>query len=631
MIIHLAAENQAQADAFLEAHSEFSEIHVHFGANPVVSALKDALRDTSEDVALVIHADVSLPVGFGSRVRKLVDELSVEWPNWGMVGCSGVAAFAAGYSANNYVNFGAAPGAPPNLAGMIIPATFIEGWALLANTRALRIAECDFEDDDIFEYDAYISVKVLRCGLALLVAPSLSCWHANRVDEFIPNSKADRERLKRFLKSATVNLHFDTSRDRIISSDLMVPDPNVLGAVDVKITSLVNASVGRPRKSVAIITRSTFDRPELLNRCRMTVNAFISEIDQEVTIHHYIVSNHEFPELPNLGKTRFIRSDVPTNVDSRFLLVNASITAIDADFLWFVDDDDWMFPNGAREIALTISAAPKDATIFVDSWRFFETVLPGTPFGSMKLESRFEARNFVQSTSLIANKTPFCGMILPRQQLDTIPIEAFDRITMSEDLFSLIHVLLERGSPPISVDVLAVGISWRERGNSISSAGNAIWRRSFAEVVASIVGSKRVVFPLPAPPEPPDTVPWDEIASIDFRGQWEANPSDTISLMYQSILRRDPDLEGLESHVVAVAGGRSLREVLTSIEESDEAKLADANFPGSRWRFGNIVRDQLLAGFEAQDLKSNAPSSRIVILATRISEVLRRWRQRTRP
>ena len=51
--------------------------------------------------------------------------------------------------------------------------------------------------------------------------------------------------------------------------------------------------------------------------------------------------------------------------DSRFLLVSEAIKNILSDYIWFVDDDDWLFPNSAEWLANTIRSAPSASTFFI--------------------------------------------------------------------------------------------------------------------------------------------------------------------------------------------------------------------------------------------------------------------------
>lgn len=64
--------------------------------------------------------------------------------------------------------------------------------------------------------------------------------------------------------------------------------------------------------------------------------------------------------------------------DSRFLLVSEAIKNILSDYIWFVDDDDWLFPNSAEWLANTIRSAPSASTFFIGTEHFIEKKLPGS-------------------------------------------------------------------------------------------------------------------------------------------------------------------------------------------------------------------------------------------------------------
>ena len=177
--------------------------------------------------------------------------------------------------------------------------------------------------------------------------------------------------------------------------------------------------------------------------------------------------------------------------DDRFRLVEHAFRHLKSDFLWFVDDDDWLFPNDAELISLALALAPPNSPIFVDSQHFTESGSLGTESGALPLLHSTPGRRFPASDLLRSlsghNHTPFCSVILSRATLLSLPPDVIQRITYFEDFTLILHALLQPGVTPVTVSTLAAGISVRDEGQSVVATDRTVWNLSMAELTVHLV------------------------------------------------------------------------------------------------------------------------------------------------
>ena len=253
--------------------------------------------------------------------------------------------------------------------------------------------------------------------------------------------------------------------------------------------SLRLAAINRPQRKVAIITRTLFNRPVLLNRCIATIKAFIAAAGKSTEFTHYLVTSNTTQDT---GIPNSITVDCGNTADTRYLLVEAANQQIDADLFWFIDDDDWMFPNEAERLALCINTAPQGSQVFVRSDLFREKDVESTIGGFPVMEQvvKYSANNYYESLTW-DNKTPFCGVIFPRDVLTSIDPEMYRSQTLLEDYYTNLQALLKSDRLAVTVDKLYVGISATSPGNTISMTDRTPWHQAMTDLAARISADTR--------------------------------------------------------------------------------------------------------------------------------------------
>ncbi len=489
-MIHVVARSKEHADAFKKRHPALcAAIRIELGHTSYFDALNAIISRSNEPYVCIVHDDVTLNTSFGASVANLVQELDEHWPNWGLVGNAGVASFRVGYAGSNLVRYVSDPHGGPNLTGYVIPAQSVDGNVMLVNVSAVRRAKVSIPKGAGFHmYDLLLSISILSAGLAIFVAPQLACWHGSPGD---PNGYLSASQLWWVRKSLSGSI-----RNRVIQTingPIRVPPnvPNEVEAtrVDLDLDSLRVAARGRSRKVTAIVVRTQLRRDPLLRRTLETVNAFIASAGDHTEFRCFVVTDFE-KENHDLAVPipPVLRVSVPEGSDSRYKLVQHAAQNIDADYYWFIDDDDWLFPNEAERLALVVNLAPSNSIIFVDAQCFRESTLresEATP-GFCTPARRFAASSFLQSLTGF-NHTPFCGAVFSRSSLASLTSEACAKVTYYEDYMTLLLGLLGSRSVPIVVDRLYAAISIRESGNTVTETDRTKWNASMAELVSQLV------------------------------------------------------------------------------------------------------------------------------------------------
>lgn len=485
MRIHVSVQNNKLAQLFTKNNPAISAPVFHLNSTSAFSLLKSIIYG-EDDYALFVKDDVFLPLEIVSYVNILIETLNRDWPNWGICGNTGIIAprTADGLRACRYL-FDLNGG--PSLMGHILPAETIGESVILVNCKALRSRNFTLPSFEGSEYHGLVlSIETLAAGLAVLVGPQLACYqHSKSVFSELDNAECPLS-LINYLASRLSNRSVNT-----INGIIRIPFKGSRnGRFDICITAVKNASVCRKDASIAFIIRSQFRNIQMLERAIQSTLAFASATSNR-SISTYVVTDkvneHSLGDLAS--KITVISVPDIKNNDSRNVLIREAVRLITEDHIFFLDDDDWVFPNEADYISHLLSCLPEVATLVVDSQTFSESisVVGGNDWRNSTLERqrRFGSADWFLNFSG-HNHIPVCGAFYSRSVLREQPANTFDTITYYEDFALSIFALLNCGSVFFSVPKIVAGISIREVGNGIDNTVNISdrtkWSQSQAEL-----------------------------------------------------------------------------------------------------------------------------------------------------
>lgn len=491
-MIHVIARSEETWNKFFSYHYALrSELVPEIHKRSITDLLNTIIKNCQDDSVCIVHDDVYLCSDFDKKINSLTKILNTEWPNWGIAGNTGVTPIKVGYAGTEIIRYMATPFGGPNFAGKIFPATSIDGNVMLLNIKALRDKSVTLPIHDKFQVcDIVLGIETLKADLGIFVAPQLACFNGNKNKQQEFSEASESKTLKTYISSTIKNRIFVTPSGTL-TLPINTKETFKDHIIDIELKSLLSCCKNRAKKKVAIITRTQFSRPKLLDRCLRTISSFISFAGDSTDFKSYIVTDKDYEPEPFDHKTTLLRTVLKDINDSRFHLVKFAAETIEADFFWFIDDDDWLFPTEAKKLSLIINSAPSDAIIFVDCQKFkekpFNTANTDDVDGFISTKhSYFKADEFIYSLSGI-NRTPFCGAIFSRNALLSINKEIYDTVTYYEDYTSLINSLLKYESIPLILGNLYVGISLRESGNTMTETDRSKWDKSMGEIVSYLV------------------------------------------------------------------------------------------------------------------------------------------------
>jgi hypothetical protein len=500
-MIILITDSPEKEKQFLKNHPGLSgRLKIKTVTNSFFEVINEIITNSDERFACIFQDDVMLSSDYEARVNELVQDMDKHWPNWGIVGNAGISAIQVGLSSQNLIRYVHDRNGGPNLTGQIMPVYTISNCVILLNITALKARNIRLPHHTSHGlYEVALAVETLAAGLGVFVAPHLACWRGGDSEWRGFKEAENNEELQAYLFSKLQNSKLKTT----VGELSIFPQSAVMsrrGIVDVEMQSLQNAKPNRSPKKIAIVIRTQLKRPTLLQRTLESARAFIAAFGSDSSqCEVFVVSDAPQDSAPQLGQdVQFLHVLVEPGVDSRFLLIKAACERIEADYFWFIDDDDWLFPNEARRLALALASSPDQSLLILSSRYFHEQghvdnkvtesprVVPGRYFAGDKFIFCLTGENHI----------PFCGAIFPRTVLVTINRRAYETITYLEDYFLLQLALLTISAPPIVIEKLFAGISIRETGNTVTEKDRTKWNRSMAEMISHVVADQYQRSPL---------------------------------------------------------------------------------------------------------------------------------------
>ena len=488
MNIYVPTNDAIAAEEFKNRHHFVKDkIKICLGVKNIFSFVNDIINKENEPI-LLMHDDVYFNVDFIQRVDSVISCLNKINVNWGLAGNYGVSCYGLGFSSKNIVRYIVDPQGGPNLRGKIIPVESIDGNTILLNIPKLKEKKVSLPNlNGYYLYDIIFSIETIKCGLGIYVIPQLLCYHADIFDKNAFFEAFNSDSFKTYLKNNIINTQIKT-----INGVINIPYCNInyKEKIDIKVKSIENNLNSLCKSSVAIVVRTRFERKNLLNRTLTTIKAFMSSIQCKSIYNCYIITdssyeNDEFCEFPVLKTNKLFK-------DSRLFLIYKASNILKEEYIWFVDDDDWLFPNEADFLTKSIISSPNGSTFFVGCKSFYEEFDTDQINSNCNKCGYFSPNNFFKSISG-NNYIPFSGMILQRNKIKEyfdLNKDSLNTVTYFEDFMLELYNFMDHDFFPICIDKVIVGISIRKTGNTITEKNRTIWNISISSVMYNIIKNK---------------------------------------------------------------------------------------------------------------------------------------------
>jgi hypothetical protein len=267
--------------------------------------------------------------------------------------------------------------------------------------------------------------------------------------------------------------------------------------------SLLQQQENNAKISLAICIRTQFNRLALFDRCVSCIAASASEAISILQLKTVIITDQReerYEEIisrlrktyPNLD-IEVISHAICPDRSSRFDLLIAAFDKVNTEYIWFVDDDDFILPGGLTCVARSIRKTHA-VLLALDCIRFAETwsEQDGDAFLVRSEVLGRTAGKAVFDAYAGDNAVPICGLIFPTKPMRAQLKGIVGRTAYYEDYFLLLAALSSRAINVEAYETVACGISVRGRDNTVNEEDRSIWKISLSTVLGEIINSKKL-------------------------------------------------------------------------------------------------------------------------------------------
>lgn len=409
--------------------------------------------------ALIAHDDVCLPFNLREKIDLAVTRANREFgkDGWGVLGNAGI-----GYLSNRVVRFlkDPHPDFIPYNSEKPVPVVHVDGNILLLNLGALRRRKVVLPPEltGFHCYDLVLTMEAYRAGLVCAADSSLFVQHNSGGSQAGFDQFLEKLEIRDYFRKNFLNHRFKTlNGDISVSPDLKYLKPGVLDNREdydrLVFKTLNSIAEKRPARELVIVTRTCLRRLPRLARLFDSLQTGLAN-SKHLKISALLSVNNASPK--NIREARRLLKNYPglpvrwieetgdgSRGDARFPRVRAMARAIEAlsgargQFVWFVDDDDFVFPTVFAHFPWILDA---DAVLLGDSQEFLEKWddrdKRSAP-ASTRPQKRYQLNNYYDMLKGV-NFVPVCNAIYPSGLVK----EAFARNQMLGDYYEDYFLLL---------------------------------------------------------------------------------------------------------------------------------------------------------------------------------------------
>jgi glycosyl transferase family 2 len=458
-----------------------------------------------DGVVVVCQQHVWFGIEFASEVRRLAEELDRIAPRWGACGNRGCV--WEGAVLYDYTSYTRNQGAGIGAALAPRPVLTLDDNLILLNCRVLR--DCELADLTGLESPIFgvpLSLECLRHGLPLFADPRLFT---------VRTSQHTAAGIAALAASAAFRSYY---RERFINHLVAWPDANVNteACVDYDYAAQparrgferdllelfeLSMTAARPRRpSLLLCCRTQFGRRELLWRALASFTSAKIEarsgLDLEVRLltdcepaefaSHLDYFRSEFPALSLECWHHAVRPPRHSRAD----LILAAIERAPSDYIWFVDDDDYVMPGAAQALARTLMPAD-DLIVVADSLKVEETwAVPAGEEALTLIDSRITGKFSGQNLFRVltgANHVPICSILWPVRFMAGRLAARKALGDYNEDYFLLLTALSAPQAEVRLLDAAIAGVSFRGSANTVNETDRATWHYSYTTFIQEIL------------------------------------------------------------------------------------------------------------------------------------------------
>jgi hypothetical protein len=483
---------------------------------PVVTASATGtirqLAILAERPFLVCLETIWLGRGMSDHAELLMEELNARYPNWALCGNRGMRWDGQRLYDYSYdMNSGGL-----QTAACAHPVISLDDGVLLVNPPVLNGHKALAPQVKHRRPGVVLSLECLQNGSVMAVSPHLLAIRNSAAEIYDEEALDADPGFREYYRASFLNHQFATPDGTLQLGEIVdyqyVAEPWARTAQQ-DILKLYDKSLEASRTvmqpSVTICCRTQFLRLEMLERAVLSFAAFRQHTGSLARVEVRLITDAApeaiAPELQRLQQTypgaglECWHHEIRPNRYSRTDLLLAAVERSGTDYIWFIDDDD--FVNGAAAPALArclVAGAP--LVIVASSAKIQETwsVEGGAkldPQGAHTLElTHAEHASSYQAAHVFRilrglNLIPICSMILP------VPLMR-DRISKvralgdyNEDYFLLLLALTASRVEVCLLDYELSSVSIRGEENTVTQTDRSGWHLSLATFLLEIMNN----------------------------------------------------------------------------------------------------------------------------------------------
>lgn len=479
----------------------FGQINVLAG-NDFYPLLNRVIDTCPDDYALVSCNDLTWPIGLEFALDGAIDAANAEFGpnNWGVLGNCGIEFFSNKplcYIRDNDLSV------VPASSGRSRVATYLDRNTLLLNIANLRRRGVRLPAGlrGVFLYSFVLVMECYRKGLISAVDSHLFVLDLTKYDYEQFEKERSGADFTGYIRGTFVNRVLATTRGDIgIENDighLVNPAADTRADYYGLVDSLVcETCASKGNKTVTIVTRTMLNRINFLYRLLDSIRMATLFGGGGIALKVILAVNNARADTleENLESISARYPDLSITVSNfedngHYPRVSAMKSAVnliedDSSFVWFVDDDDFIYPESIRHLPVFLSKE----TVFVgDSAIMDETWENGRTFPSKSKKVGVYESGLHHECVLGDNKIPVCSVIYPV----TVLREIFGRFRLLGD-YNEDYTLFLAASCSRDVaayPVLIAGISMHG-SNTTEEEDKTHWHHSYAAFVSELVEKK---------------------------------------------------------------------------------------------------------------------------------------------
>jgi hypothetical protein len=512
-LLYVLCTNTASSKKWQALAGYYNDLDV----NPVValSAIEKIrhLAAAAEGPFLVCADTVWLGLGMAAHAKLLIEELNARFPNWALCGNRGMRWDGQCLYDYSYdMNSGGL-----QTASCAHPVISLDDGVLLVNPAILNGHKRLAPALKHRRPGVLLSLECLQNGSVMAVSPRLLAMRNGATEGDQEQALDSDPAFREYYRGSFLNHHLATPDGTLHLSEIVdyqyVSEPwaataqqDVLQLYD----KCLELSRDAARPSLTICCRTQFQRLEMLERAVLSFSAFRQHSSALADVVVRLISDAPpdavAPEVRRLQECypgaalECWYHEIRPNRHSRTDLLLAAIERADTDYIWFIDDDD--FVNAAMGPALARSLAAGQPLVIVasaskiqETWQVESGADRTGAKGAGRLElTRAEAVASYQAVHVFRilkglNFVPICGMILP------VPLmrERISKVRAlgdyNEDYFLLLLALTASRVEVCLLNCELSSVSIRGEENTVTQKDRSGWNMSLATFLLEIMNN----------------------------------------------------------------------------------------------------------------------------------------------